>query len=186
MNKITHLLIGLVFLIATTMVSAGEKAPQKVIDLANTGLALLGTDTVIVRAVRAQNAERKTPAQIQGRDRQWIAAPGVTDFMRGLMTSVCGRHLRRFQRSTPYFAEIFVMDNQGALVAITNKTTDYWQGDEAKFIRAYNNGAGAVYVSEVAFDESTRTDLVHISVPVVDNRKTIGVVTLGVAVDKVE
>lgn len=185
MNKIIFFAAGFCLALAAA-VFAGEKAPQKVVDLANTGLVMLGTDTVIVRAVRAENARGKSLAQIREQDLQWIAAPGVTDFMRSLMTSACGRHLRSFQRTTPYFAEIFVMDSQGAIVAMTNKTTDYWQGDEAKFIRAYNNGAGAIYISEVAFDDSTRTDLVHISVPVVDNQKVIGVIALGVEVSKVE
>jgi len=44
-----------------------------------------------------------------------------------------------------------------------DKTTDYWQGDEAKFIRSYNNGKGEVFVDDVKFDDSTQAYLVQVS-----------------------
>jgi len=78
------------------------------------------------------------------------------------------------------------MDNQGANVAITDKTSDYWQGDEPKFTEAYNKGSGAIHISDVNFDDSTQAYLVHVSVPVMDGKKTIGVITFGVNVNKIE
>ena len=165
---------------------AAEKAPQQVIDLANSKLVQYGTDPVIVQAVKDENAKGKTLAQIKDMDKKWQATPGIADFMKALMDSACGKHLQKLQNSQAYFAEIFVMDNQGANVAMTDKTSDYWQGDETKFTEAYKAGAGSVHISDVKFDDSTQTYVVQVSVPVKQGDKAIGAITFGIDVDKIE
>jgi hypothetical protein len=112
--------------------------------------------------------------------------PGIDDFMKSLMASDCAKQLAAIQQSMPYIIEIFVMDNQGANVAMTDKTSDYWQGDEAKFKQSFNGGAGAVFVDEVKFDESTQAYLVQVSVPVKDADKAVGAITFGIDIDKIQ
>mgnify|MGYP001076058376 CR=1 FL=1 len=51
--------------------------------------------------------------------------------------------------SSGKFTEIFVMDSQGCNVAMSSKTSDFLQGDEAKFKKSYNNGKGAVFADKV-------------------------------------
>ena len=187
MKRITMVMFVSVFFIAAAgMVSAAEKAPQKVVDLANSALVNLGTDPVIVAAVKAENAKGKTLAQIKEMDEKWKAHPGIADYMKAMMDSECGKHLQAIQNSAPYYSEIFVMDNQGANVAMTDKTSDYWQGDEAKFQKSFNGGAGSVFVDDVEFDDSAQTYLVQVSVPVKDGGKVIGAITFGINVDKIE
>jgi hypothetical protein len=105
--------------------------------------------------------------------------------MSALMESECGQHLRQLLQSEPYYAEIFVMDNQGANVCMTDKTSDYWQGDEAKFTESFKGGAGAVHISDVKFDDSTQAYLVQVSVPVKNGDKVVGAITLGINVDRI-
>jgi len=105
--------------------------------------------------------------------------------MKAIMDSECGKHLHEIQASAPYYTEIFVMENQGANVAMTDKTSDYWQGDEDKFRKSFAGGAGAIFVDEVKFDESTQTYQVQVSVPVMDGGKAIGAITFGIDVDKI-
>jgi len=187
MKKVCPLMVMGMFLIACVgMASAAEKAPQKVVDLANTRLAALGTDPVIVAAVKSENSKGKTLAQIQAKDKEWKATAGIVDYMQALMDSECGKHIAGIQGSAPYYAEVFVMDNQGANVAMTDKTSDYWQGDEAKFKKSFNGGAGAVFVDEVEFDDSTQAYLVQVSVPVKDGGTVIGAITFGIDIDKIE
>ena len=187
MKKVFTLAIIGMFLVGMTgTIYAAEQAPQKVIDLANSTLAGLGTDPVIVKAVKDENAKGKTLTQIQDMDKRWKGTPGIADYMQALMNSDCGKHLQKIQSGTPYYAEIFVMDNQGANVAMTDKTSDYWQGDEAKFKKSFNGGAGAVFVDEVEFDDSTQAYLVQVSVPVKDGDRVVGAITFGVDVDKIE
>ena len=51
-KTLTLIVIGLLFVAGTGSALAAEKAPQKVVDLAHTKLAALGTDPVIVAAVK--------------------------------------------------------------------------------------------------------------------------------------
>jgi hypothetical protein len=180
------LIITVLMSVFFTGVCMAEKAPEAVVQLGQTTLAALGTDPVIVAAVKAENAKGKTLDQIKALDKTWIATAGLADYMKVLMDSECGKHLRAIQASQPFFSEIFVMDNQGANVAMTDKTSDYWQGDEAKFQKSFNGGAGAVFVDEVKFDDSSQAYLCQISVPVKDGDQTIGAITVGIDVDKVK
>ena len=175
----------LTVVMGAALVQAGEKAPQAVIDLANGELAALGSDPVIVAAVKAQNAKGMSLDQIKALDEKWKADPGVKDYMQALIKSEAGQHLIKIKDSKKYFAEIFVMDNQGANVAMTDKTSDYWQGDEAKFQKSFAGGKGAVFVDDVEFDDSAQAYLCQVSVPVMDNGKAVGSITIGIDVDKI-
>lgn len=172
--------------VGPVMVYAAEKAPQEVVNLAYSTLVKWGTDPIIVNAVKAENAKGKTLEQIKEMDEKWKATPGIADFMKELMESECGKYLRSLQEKTPYYAEIFVMDNQGANVAMTDKTSDYWQGDEAKFIESYEEGVGGIHISDVEFDDSTQAYLVQVSVPVKDEENVIGAITIGIDIDMME
>ena len=163
-----------------------ETASQKVAELAKTTFVQWGNDPIIVRAVKNENARAKTLEEIKKMDKKWQATPGTADFMRALMESDCGKHLRTLQKKFPYIAEIFVMDNQGANVAMSDKTSDYWQGDEDKFLKSYNNAKGDIHIGPVKFDDSTQAYLVQVSVPVKDGNNVIGAMTIGVDVDKME
>ena len=77
------------------------------------------------------------------------------------------------------------MDNQGANVAMTNRTSDYWQGDEAKFKKSFNGGKGGIFIDEVEFDLSCMAFLIQISVPVMDGDKAIGAITFGIDADRI-
>ena len=185
MKKIAIVIIAFVALLGFGIASA-EIAPPKVVDLANSTLAAFGTDPIIVAAVKAENAKGKTLEQIKTQDAKWMADAGVADYMKALMDSECGKYLRKIQTSAPYYAEIFVMDNLGANVAMTDKTSDYWQGDEAKFQKSFAGGAGAVFVDDVKFDDSAQAYMVQVSVPVKEGAAAIGAITFGIDVEKIK
>lgn len=178
------LVLLLVFFLGPDLIF-GEKAPQKIIDLGNNEFIKYGTDPIIVKAVLAENAKGKTLEKIKVLDKKWLAIPGIDGFMKTMLDSVCSKHLQKIQDSKKYISEIFVMDNLGANVAMTDKTSDYWQGDETKFIKSFNSGKGSVHIGDVKFDSSTRTYSVQVSVPVKDGDKVIGAITIGIDVDKV-
>ena len=102
------------------------------------------------------------------------------------MTNPAAKELGKLEKSKPYFLEVFLMDKQGANVAMTNKTSDYWQGDEAKFTKSYNGGAGGVDIGKVKFDNSSQAYLVQVSVPVMDGDKAIGALTIGINLDELD
>lgn len=142
------------------------------------------TDPVLVSAVKRQNRERLTLEGIKERDKVWMATPGIDGFMTALLNNTAADRLRTLEKSQPYFLELFLMDNQGAIVAMTNKTSDYWQGDEAKFQKSFKAGEGAVEIGKEKFDESAQAYLVQVSIPIMDGNKAVGALTIGVNVDK--
>jgi len=127
---------------------------------------------------------KKTLEKIKEIDQKWLNTIGTDDFMDSIMSSDCSQHLTSIKKKNNFYEEIFVTDNQGANVALTDKTSDYWQGDEAKFTKDYKGGAGEVFISDVNFDDSTQSYLTQISVPVMDEGKAIGVILFGINVDK--
>ncbi|WP_295404046.1 cache domain-containing protein [uncultured Thiocystis sp.] len=143
-----------------------------------------GSNPILVEAVREQNALARPLEEIKRLDAEWMAASGVTPFMEGMMNSAPAQELKRLEQTKPYFLELFLMDRQGANVAMTNKTSDYWQGDEEKFTHSFKGGQGALNISEVKFDESAQVYLVQVSVPVLDEGRAIGAMTIGIDLDQ--
>lgn len=186
LRSVLALFIICFFALAVPMSIQAEEAQAKIKDLASKTLAAMGNDPVIVAAVKAENAKNKTLDKIKADDKTWSVTPGISPFMKTIMDSACSKHIKKIQSSQPYYSEIFVMDNKGANVALTDKTSDYWQGDEDKFTKSFNNGKGAVFVDKVKFDDSSQSYLVQVSVPVKDGGKTIGAITFGIDVDKVK
>lgn len=176
-----RLLLGSCFILAS-LATFAETFPSGVNDLVPI-LKAWGQDPVLIAAVQAQNQTGLSLDAIKNRDEKWRATDGIDDFMKSLMESPAAKRMLEFEKSEPFYFELFLMDNQGANVAMTNKTSDYWQGDEAKWQASYNNGKGSVHFSDVEFDESAQDYLLQISVPIVDNDKVIGAMTVGINLD---
>ncbi len=177
-----------VFVLSLLLLGAlaqAEELPSEIHDLIPT-LQSWGVDEVLVAAVQAQNAQGLTLDAIKKRDKEWRAVEGLDGAMKDMMNSPAAKRLSQYEQSAAYFFELFLMDNQGANVAMTNKTSDYWQGDEAKWQESFKNGQGAVHVGDVEFDESAQDYLVQISVPVMQGDKAIGAITVGVNLDELE
>jgi hypothetical protein len=145
-----------------------------------------GTNAVLIQAVREQNALGRSLDEIKRLDADWMAASGITPVMQAMLENPAAKELQRLEQTRPYFYELFLMDGQGANVAMTNKTSDYWQGDEDKFTQSFNAGQGGVALGEVKFDSSAQAYLVQISVPVMDQDKAIGALTIGIDLDRLE
>jgi len=162
-----------------------EELPPAVHEIVPT-LESWGGDPVLIAAVKDQNAQGMSLESIQTRDAEWRKVEGLDDAMRAMMSSPAAKKLIEFEQSEPYFFELFLMDNQGANVAMTNKTSDYWQGDEAKWQKSFSDGKGAVHIGDVEFDESAQDYLVQISVPVVEGGQVLGALTVGINLDDLE
>jgi hypothetical protein len=137
-------------------------------------------DATILGAVREQNALNISLSRIRSIDISWMTATEPDARMQTLLKNPCAKSLQASTAARPGYREAFVMDNQGALVCMTRKTSDYWQGDEEKWTKSFAEGRGAVYVSVPEPDESTGVKLVHISVPIVEGGKAIGVISVGI------
>lgn len=163
--------------------SAGEV--QKMLVAEAEKLRAIGKDPAVVAAVQAQNAKKLLLTKIKVADNRW-GVNKESALVKKTITGPCADRLREIVAANPAYSETFAMDNQGAIVCATQKTTDYWQGDEAKWERAYNAGKGDVFIDRPKLDESVGARIAQISVPVMDGDVAIGAVTVGVVVEKLK
>ncbi|HEX4842632.1 MAG TPA: hypothetical protein VFV57_03105 [Limnobacter sp.] len=136
----------------------------------------------VVAAVKAQNAKSLSIDAIKAIDGRWIGASGNVPEAQAMLSSPVSQALLAAEKAKPYFVESILTDNQGANVAISAMTSDYWQGDEPKFVNAYAEGKGADYIARAKKDESSGAVVSQVSVPVLDAGKAIGTLTIGVNV----
>jgi len=144
-------------------------------------------DAVLTDAIAAQNIETAgfDAAKIDALDQTWRAevGTGASALVDGVLMNAAADFLRAtMEASGGAMTEVFIMDAHGLNVAASGATSDYWQGDEAKFQQTYGVGAGAVHVSEIEFDESSQSYQVQISVTLTDpaSGAPIGAMTVGV------
>ncbi len=139
----------------------------------------------VVSAIEAQNKEHEglSPDRIIELDNAWRA--GDASLIDGILSNALSKYLETVVAdSEGAFSEIFVMDFKGLNVGQSAKTSDYWQGDEAKWKETFVNGT--VHISDVEEDESTQTFQVQVSMPIMHNGTAIGAITFGIDVAALE
>ncbi|SFE08902.1 cache domain-containing protein [Roseivivax sediminis] len=151
--------------------------------------AILAADSVVMSAMRASNARHAdlTEDQILALDAAWRAEVGaaVTPTISPVLDDPASEIVRgAVANSQGRMTEVILMDNRGMNVAISGVTSDFWQGDEAKFLETFGAGPEAVHTGEVEFDESTQAYQVQVSVPVADETGAlVGAVAVGLNID---
>ncbi len=130
--------------------------------------ALLSAVADANRSYRGKD-EESVLAEIKAIDAQWQAATRINEKIRGYLSSPVSRYLQNIlELRADKYAEIFVTDEQGALVGATGKTTDFYQADELWWQKAFNQGNGRNLIKGIEFDESTQLKTMTIAVPVRD------------------
>ncbi|UCF99972.1 MAG: PDC sensor domain-containing protein [Spirochaetaceae bacterium] len=186
-GKIILLITLSLLAFAPIMASAqSQDVPKTLVEFSNTAMLQFAQNPMVVESVKAQNAKAYTLSRIKDVDEDWKASSSIKGYMFDLMRNRCSYALMNFQNDNKFVVEAFVMDNKGALVGLTNKTSDYWQGDEAKFTESYKGGSGAIHYGDVEYDDSIGEIVVQVSVPVMTGGKAIGAITFGVSLDRWE
>lgn len=170
--------------LAASLAACEESSDLKIEREANT-IAVLAVEGTLVAAVKAQNAQNLTLAQIMASDEAWVAG-NASALVQAVITGPCADKLRVMKAANDAYAEMFLMDTKGALVCAAAKPSDYYQGDEDKWKLSFNGGAGRTFIDVPRFDASANTTLVQISVPVKDGSTTVGAMTVGVDVSKLD
>lgn len=146
-------------------------------------------DPVIIDAIKAQDAANAniSQASIDSLDKKWRAEVDSSD--RSFIDKVLAKKISVFLKkkqdaSQGMITEMFVMDDKGLNVGQSDMTSDYWQGDEAKWKKSYGMGAGAIFIDAPEKDESTQTLQSQASLTISDeNGKPIGAITIGINLD---
>jgi hypothetical protein len=160
--------------------------PRTLVKFAKQTLLTYGRDAQLVALVARSNANPQDVAKLRVLDVRWQKKDHVESFVRALMASPGSQRLAALIGRHPYLPEAFIMDAQGTIIGETNRTSTYWKGEQEKFTAAYAGGAGAIWYGTLEFDESTKTNSVQISVPVMKGGASIGAICFTINVDEWE
>ncbi len=149
------------------------------------------SEPVMITAIQAQNKRYAniTQSQIDSMDIQWRTETVLSrkPLIRQVSGTPLSKRLMELKAATKgVVTEIFVMDNRGMNVAISDVTSDYWQGDEDKWQKTFLAGAGSVFVDAVEHDASTDSFQSQLSMSIADpaTGQVIGAITVGINVDR--
>ncbi|WP_156927198.1 hypothetical protein [Azospirillum halopraeferens] len=181
---------GFLILLAAVVATAPAAAEDIDDDLLASFRKIVAQPVVLI-AVRAQN-ERHTSmdqATIDALDKRWRAETKSDDqpLIAQLMGSPLSNYLIKVKaESYGLITEVFVTDNLGLNVGQSSVTTDYWQGDEAKYRKTFLVGPDAVHLAEVEIHAETGTRRRQVDFTVVDpdTGKPIGAATVEVDLDE--
>lgn len=148
------------------------------------------SDAVVVDAINAQNAKFAglKQADVDALDQKWRAEVEAAD--KPMIDAALASPLSKFlieqrEKSEGVITELFVTDDKGLNVGQSDPTSDYWQGDEAKWQKSFQVGPGTIFVDDVEKDESTQQMQTQVSATIVDPKTgaAIGAITVGINVD---
>ena len=142
---------------------------------------------IVTVSIEAQNDRYGTLSEkeIIALDDKWRNEHKQTDkpLIAATLSSPLSVYLTRMQgQSYGLFVEVFVMDNKGLNVGQSSVTSDFWQGDEAKFQKTFDVGANTIFVDEPEWDEDLKIWRVQVNKSLVnpDTKSLIGAVTVEV------
>lgn len=193
MTRIAFSIAFASLLLSNTAMAAAPDA-EKVIDPKTVAKLDALIDSEIVKlSIRSQNKKYGNLSQdeINKLDKQWRQERKSDDkpLITATLSSPLSIYLTRFQgRSAGLFVEIFVMDNKGLNVGQSSITSDFWQGDEDKFLKTFGQGGHAVFIDKPEWDDNLKIWRAQISKPVLDNDGSteIGAVTFEINLSELE
>ena len=181
-----HILAATLSLIAGS--AAADEFQDAMIGYYSSQISGWMNDPVLVAAITAQNTQTSGYAQseIDTLDQTWRGFVGVDDapIIAPVLNNPAADFLRQqAAASNGIITEAFIMDARGLNVAVSTPTSDYWQGDEAKFTETFPLGSGAVHYGEPELDDSTQEIQGQISVTVTDptTGEAVGALTVGIS-----
>ena len=147
----------------------------------------MASDSAVLAAVRKSNRPYgRTPAEqisrrLEGQDAVWNT-PAGQQLAERMLANPASQALRRKLTLNPDFLRITVTDRHGATVAASHKTLDFYQADEQYWQDIFVTSRGAVSLTDVLYDDATKSHYIGVGVSVVDeNNVLIG--TLDALVD---
>jgi hypothetical protein len=121
-------------------------------------------------------------ARIQKIDRTWNT-PATESLSREILANRASQLLRRHHEIDPRILRVTVTDMKGAVIAASHKSIDYYQGDEEYWQNIYAQSRGAISVTDVLYDEATKSNYIGIGVPILEEGSSRFIGTVDALVD---
>jgi hypothetical protein len=191
-KSLANLLLGsaAIAMTVSTPALADEGHVAPVTEYVQTTVKPWIADPALIEAIKAQNAANANLGQddVDALDKKWRdEIEGDNKMMiNGVLDNALSKFLKSKQEEAGgLITEMFVMDAKGLNVGQSDVTSDYWQGDEAKFQKSFGAGPDAIFVDEAEKDESTQMLQSQASMTIKDPQsgEAIGAITVGVNLD---
>ena len=127
--------------------------------------------TILSITASNQNHEGMQQAEIDKLDNAWKTEAKSDDqpLIAEILSSPLSSYLLYLQaKSAGLFTEIFITDKFGLNVGQSSVTSDYWQGDEDKFLKSFAVGPEAVFIDKPEYNEDTKTWRAQVDFTVID------------------
>lgn len=155
------------------MASAQAAATAQYVYDRLTDVGAIALEPAVADALATANHayERTTNAAVTTRvedlEKNWNTS-AADSFVSEMLSSATSRLLRRHHELDPRFLKIVVADATGTAVAATDKPVHYVQADRSYWQAVYAQGRGAVYVTDLRYDEASKFYYADIGAPVLD------------------
>ncbi|MFQ5560788.1 MAG: transporter substrate-binding protein [Nitrospinota bacterium] len=139
-------------------------------------LKSLASHPEILLAVEQSNKKNRDIDQdkVTRLDRIWREKSYTSDFNPTLFqTSSAGKAVSEFMNAHSEFSEILVTDRHGLNVAISNRTTDFFQGDEEWWQQTFFSGKGRFHSTDIEYDKSAQIWGMGLCLPVYTPKKEV-------------
>ncbi|MBT6337761.1 MAG: cache domain-containing protein [Desulfobacula sp.] len=153
------------------------------------GLAL---NPSLIEAVKLSNKSfsgvepEKIKSRIDKIDNIWIKEGQNSKIARQIHSNPISEFLKKYSRIDPEkYGEIFITNAFGTNIGCTKILSDYFQADEDWWQQAFNNGKGEIFIDDRGYDESIKTLVTGIVVPIMDNGSAIGILKINFKIDQV-
>jgi len=145
---------------------------------------------IIIQAlIESNNFYKKLNAQkrlelINSLNKKWMEILNENDpFILKYTNNRVANFLKLQEKIFPdEYGEIFLTNKYGALVASTSKLTTFRHDYKLWWKEAYNNGKGAIFFDDRGYDNSAKTYVLGIVVPVKYNKEILGILKANVAI----
>lgn len=138
----------------------------------------LAQKPLIVEQLKAYNRQSHGDPRLL--DQQWPMLTEDSPVLKAVLSNPANKLISRFITLVSLGGEGMLIGLDGGLVAATNHTTDYWQGDEEQFLSVIDSPTAMPHVIAAYQDESTRRVLIKVAAPVQgDDREKLGVLVIG-------
>ena len=178
----TAIALGLLFaLISDAYAEPRDKMSKGYLVYINRIVSKINARPDLVKLIKDHNTKyaAHSLAQIVSLDKRW--RKGDSAVINPILHNALSKFLStEIEAARGRFSEIIVMGKRGLAIAVSPKTSDFWQGDEAKWLETYPKGLTGSHSSKFEFDQSTKTMGSQISHTMVINGKAVGAITIGV------
>lgn len=148
---------------------------------------------IVTVSIEAQNKRFSTLTQpgIDALDEQWKKERDSADkpLIAATLSNPLSVYLNRIQgRALGLYVEVFVMDHNGLNVGQSSVTSDFWQGDEAKFQKTFPVGKDTIFVDEPEWDDEAKIWRVQVNFSIAKEGadKPIGAATVELNLTELE